>query len=191
MKKIFLVMAAMLCVASVSAQNKVKDAANYVASQKWSVGLRAGAGAQVDAECFYSDKAYIEGRLGWGFGWDFGKEHRADFTILHNWNCCTWDWTPSAGQWFLDAGIGAHIGGNGEGMGVGVAGQAKFGIKFNKVPIRLAVDATPVVGPYVHYGDSVDIEDGNGNVVTVKDRADWSFWGAGPLNFAISATYCF
>lgn len=191
MKKIFLVMAAMLCVASVSAQNKVKDAANYVASQKWSVGLRAGAGAQVDAECFYSDKAYIEGRLGWGFV----NGHRADFTILHNWNCCTWDWTPSAGQWFLDAGVGAHIGGNGHGMGVGVAGQAKFGIKFNKVPIRLAVDATPVVGPYVHYGwkETTEIADDQGNVVktTVRHHADWGFWGAGPLNFAISATYCF
>ena len=49
MKKIFLVLAAALCVATVSAQNKfesqVKQAAQTIASQKWSVGLRLGSGA--------------------------------------------------------------------------------------------------------------------------------------------------
>ena len=35
----------------------------------------------------------------------------ADFTALHNWNICTMDWTPSAGDWFFDAGVGLNIGG--------------------------------------------------------------------------------
>ena len=60
MKKILLVMVALLCVTTVSAQSKLEEAANYVASQKWSVGLRVGSGLQADAECFYSDKAYVE-----------------------------------------------------------------------------------------------------------------------------------
>ena len=183
-------MAAVLCVASVSAQSKIKEAANYVASQKWSLGLRVGSGAQIDAECFYSDKAYVEGRLGWGF---FGGH--IDFTALHNWNCCAWNWTPKAGQWFLDAGVGAHVGGSGAGVGLGVAGQAKFGIKFNKVPIRLALDVTPVVGTYLVYGtkSTSTVDDGNGGTttVTVKTPAQWGFWGTGLLNFGLSATYCF
>ena len=53
MKKIFLVLAAALCVATVSAQNKFEQGVDKLvktaAAQKWSVGLRVGAGAQVDA----------------------------------------------------------------------------------------------------------------------------------------------
>ena len=64
MKKVLLIMVALFCVTTVSAQSKVKEAANYVASQKWSVGLRATYGVQAVAECFYADKAYLEGRIG-------------------------------------------------------------------------------------------------------------------------------
>ena len=172
MKKIFLVLAAALCVATVSAQNKfessVKQAAQSIASQQWSVGLRATYGVQVVSECFYADNKYFEGRLGIFSG------AAADFTVLHNWNCFNWDWTPSVGQWFLDAGVGANLGGTGHNMWVGVAGDVKFGIKFNKVPIRLAVDYTPVIG-------------WNFNYHGVKDN----FHTPGFYNFALSATYCF
>ena len=65
MKKIFLVMAAVLCVATVSAQG-FKGAVKTVASQEWSVGARIGSGLQVDAECFYGKKTYVEGRFGMG-----------------------------------------------------------------------------------------------------------------------------
>ena len=191
MKKIFLVMAALLCVASVSAQSKIKDAANYVASQKWSVGLRVGAGEQAVAECFYSDKAYIEGRLGLGI---VGvQEHglSIDFTAIHNWNCCAWDWTPSAGQWYLDAGVGASVAGNGAFAAVGVVGQAKFGIKFNKVPIRLAVDFSPAFGYHHTYAHEVKVEGEEGKVVLETKPAHGAFWKTGMLNGGISATYCF
>lgn len=200
MKKIFLVLAAALCVATVSAQSKfesqVKQAAQTIASQKWSVGLRLGSGAQVDAECFYAGDKYVEARL--GLGWIGGLG--ADCSVLHNWNCCNWDWTPQAGKWFLDAGVGATIGGGKAHCSFGVAGQVKFGIKFNKVPIRLAIDLTPSVGPWVVYGHKVSTEvptyDSTGaqtgtETVTVKQKAQWGFYSTGLLNGAISATWCF
>ena len=217
MKKIFLVLAAALCVATVSAQNQfessVKQAAQTIASQKWSVGLRLGSGAQVDAECFYAGDKYVEARLGLGWLGGFG----ADFTALHNWNVCNWDWTPSAGKWFLDAGVGFNLGGgaktvanvyyNNEYVGWvdgtsvygGIAGQVKFGIKFNKVPIRLALDYTPVIGISGAYANSK----GKKDIRTVNDALkaegmdgkcrvrDAHFYGLGFANIALSATYCF
>ena len=168
MKKIFLVLAAALCVATVSAQT-LQKAVDTAKSSDWSVGLRATYGVQVVSECFYAGDKYVEGRLGLGLGYGAG----ADFTFLHNWNCCNWDWTPKAGSWFLDAGVGANVGGNGGHCYVGVAGDVKFGIKFNKVPIRLAVDYTPVIGWSFNY------------------NANDTFHTPGFYNFALSATYCF
>lgn len=176
MKKILLVMVAMLCVATVSAQSKfessVKNAAKAVASQKWSVGLRLGSGLQAQAECFYAGKAYVEGRL--GMQWVAGIG--ADFTILHNWNVCTMDWTPSAGKWFFDAGVGVNLGGVPHIATVGAAGCAKLGIKFNAAPVRLAIDITPAIGPAIGYG---------------KGWSGASFYYMGLCNCGISATYCF
>ena len=171
MKKILLIVVALFCVTTVSAQSKVKEAANYVASQKWSAGLRVTYGVQAVAECFYSDKAYFEGRIGIFNGL------AADFAILHNWNCFAWNWTPKAGQWFLDAGVGGNIGGAAHFCYGGVVGQVKFGIKFNKVPIRLAVDYTPAINIGGTYGKNVD------NKVALYTAG---FWNGG-----LSATYCF
>ena len=172
MKKIFLVLVAMLCVATVSAQeSKLKQAAQTVASQKWSVGLRAAYGVQVVSECFYAGDKYFEGRLG-----IFGGAN-ADFTVLHNWNCCNWDWTPKVGKWFLDAGVGVNLGGAAHYMYGGVAGDVKFGIKFDKVPIRLAVDYTPVIG----WGGTYGFGEYNAH----------GFYAPGFYNFALSATWCF
>jgi hypothetical protein len=171
MKKIFLVLAAVaLCASTVSAQSKVQQVAQAAASQKWSVGLRATYGVQAVAECFYASDKYLEGRLGLGFGYGAG----ADFTALHNWNCFNWDWTPNAGKWFLDAGVGANLGGGAHNLFVGVAGDVKFGIKFNKVPIRLAIDYTPVIGWNFNYHGEKD-----------------HFHTPGFYNGAISATWCF
>ncbi len=174
MKKILLAVVALMCVATVSAQNKfessVKQAAQTVAAQKWSVGLRATYGVQAVAECFYAGDKYVEGRLGLGLGYGAG----ADFTAIHNWNCCNWDWTPNAGKWFLDAGVGANLGGGAHNLYVGVVGDVKFGIKFNKVPIRLAIDYSPSIGWNFNYHGAKD-----------------NFHTPGFYNGAISATYCF
>ncbi|MBE6174797.1 MAG: hypothetical protein E7147_04540 [Rikenellaceae bacterium] len=176
MKKIVLSLVALLCVASVSAQSKfessVKSAAKAVASQKWSVGLRVGSGLQADAECFYSDKAYVEAR----FGMQYVAGLAADFTVLHNWNCCTMDWTPSAGQWFFDAGVGVNVGGAAHVAYVGVAGQAKLGIKFSSAPVRLSLDWTPSFGPIIGYAGGY---------------SHAAFFEYGLCNLGISAVYCF
>lgn len=181
MKKIVLSLVALLCVASVSAQSKfessVKSAAKAVASQKWSVGLRAGSTVEAVAECFYSDKAYIEGRFGMTalFG-SLNAPVAADFTVLHNWNCFNMDWTPSAGKWFFDAGVGLSAGGGAHTAYVGVAGSAKLGIKFNSAPVRLSIDWTPVFGPGFVYG---------GGYTGV------GFPALNIANFGLTAAYCF
>ena len=171
MKKFLLVLAAVCCVATVSAQG-FKKAVDTVASQKWSVGLRATYGVQVVSECFYAGDKYVEGRLGVYGG------ACADFTVLHNWNVANWNWTPKVGKWYLDAGCGASIGGAAHLVTAGVAGDVKFGIKFNKVPIRLSVDYTPQIRiyglyPAKHYWHPV------------------GFYTPGFYNFALSATWCF
>ena len=196
MKKIFLVMAAMLCIATVSAQNKLEQGVDKLvktaAAQKWSVGLRAGTGLQAVAECFYAGDKYFEGRLGAGLldGWG------ADFTVLHNWNCCNWDWTPSAGDWYLDAGVGANVGGHGKAFWCGVVGQAKFGIKFKEVPIRLAVDVSPSIGAVNKEKERPVQKSTTNNGVTeiVETTETYREWGFNPLGLAsvaISATWCF
>ena len=178
MKKFLLVVAAMFCVATTASakspfKTSVQQAAQTVASQKWSIGARVGSGFQAQAECFYSDNKYVEGRL--GMAWVLGGIS-ADFSILHNWNVCNMDWTPDAGIWFLDAGVGVNAGGVANLATVGVTGQVKLGIKFDEVPIRLAIDFSPVVGPYIDYW-------GGGCYCGFNVR--------GLCNLGISATYCF
>ena len=219
MKRILLVLVVVLCAASVSAQSKFESTVKAIADQKWSVGLRVGSGLRADAECFYGEKTYVEGRFGMAWLGGLG----ADFTALHNWNCCNWDWTPSVGNWFLDAGVGFNIGGgaktwarvvySGEydlGEGIvggtygttiygGVAGQVKFGIKFNEVPIRLAIDWTPVFGvsgAYATAKGKKEIKAANDELkaANIDGRfkvKDAHFYSMGLANIAISATYCF
>ena len=179
MKKILLVIAAvMLCASSVSAKSKFVDA---IASQKWSLGLRVGGGLQADAECFYGKNTYVEGRLGMSY---IGYLS-ADFQAFHNWNCCNWNWTPSVGKWYLDAGVGINLGGRAHWAYGGVAGQVKFGLKFKKVPIRLAVDYSPVLGVCGwYYGKNVDLGDS-------EPIRGAGFYTNGFANFGVSATYCF
>ena len=164
MKKILLVLAAMFCVATVSAQ------------QKFTLGGRLGSGLQADAEWFYSTDKYVEARF--GMSWMGGIS--ADFTALHNWNCCNWNWTPKFATWYLDAGVGANLGGRPiDGVSylyVGVAGQVKFGMQFKKVPLRLAIDYTPVFGA---------------EMLSYKGYTEAGFFGNGLGNFGVSAVYCF
>ena len=174
MKKIFLVLvAALFCVTTVAAQNKLQSAVQTVASQKWSIGARVGSGFQAQSECFYSDNKYVEGRL--GMSWVHGGIS-ADFSVLHNWNICKMDWTPDSCIWFLDAGVGAHVGGVAHFATVGVTGQVKLGVEFSEAPIRIAFDFSPVVGPGFVYG-------GGGRAC--------GFNTMGLCNLGISATYTF
>lgn len=137
MKKFLLAVVALLCVSAVSAQ-KYEN----------SIGLRLGYGAELQYERHFSEKNYLEANLGLsGFGGD-----RIFANVMYNWNLCDWDWTPSAGRWFLSAGVGGslgmwgyeHEGANRLGMQVGVAGDVAFGIRFNK-PVTLSLDYRPTI----------------------------------------------
>ena len=125
------------------------------------------------AHGFLNKSNYLEARLGLYGG------ACADFTALYNWHLMDFDWTPSVGKWYFDAGVGGNIGGAAHFVFGGVAGQAKLGLKFNKVPIRLALDWTPVLGVCGWYGDAGDTASGA------------RFYGIGWANVGVSATWCF
>lgn len=163
MKKFLLVIVALFCVSTAYAKETVDVAKN----SRYAVGLRLGTGGELVAECFYGNDVYVEGRLGIGWGSGF------NFTALHAWNPYNWNWTPNVGSWFFDCGVGAFVGGAKGSAHFGVAGMAKFGIEFKKVPIRLAIDVTPHVG-----------------VVSVAEHG-MSFFGSGLFNAGLSATWRF
>ena len=128
MKKFLLAIVAVLCVSAVSAQQYQN-----------SIGLRLGYGAELQYERHFSAENYLEANLGlYGFGNHF------DLNATYNWNLCEWDWTPSAGQWFLSAGVGASAVAAPQYFNVGVAGDVAFGIRFNK-PVTLSLDYRPTV----------------------------------------------
>ncbi|MBQ5653704.1 MAG: hypothetical protein IIV28_02815 [Alistipes sp.] len=156
MKKFLLALAFVCCAASVSAQS-------------WGLGARINAGVQLQGEYTFSTENYLDARLGINFpdGLDL------DLTLIYQWHIGQWDWTPKAGTWFFDAGLGAqaallmHDDG---GLYAGAVGDAKFGIKFNKVPIKLSIDYTPGIGCLF---------------------ADDGGLGFRPWNFGLSCVYCF
>ena len=148
MKKFLLVIFAALFVTGAFAQN-------------WSVGARAGSGFQAVGLYDYSDKCYVEARFGAGWTnthiyYDFwGKWAEtplsADFTVLHNWRVLEFDWTPDAGKWNFDAGVGVNVGGRETWAYVGAAGMARLSFTFNDFPLTLGVDWTPSFGPSINY----------------------------------------
>lgn len=141
MKKFFVILAACLLTSvSVSAQN-------------WAIGGRVGATLQFDAQYHWAN-SYIEGRFGAGFA-NHGGTITADFSALYNWKVLRWsNWTPSAGDWFLDAGVGLNVGGREHYAYVGPAGIVKFGIQFTGAskPVSLSLDWNPAFGVGIGYG---------------------------------------
>ncbi|HIZ87069.1 MAG TPA: hypothetical protein IAC03_02785 [Candidatus Coprenecus pullistercoris] len=139
MKKIILVLAA--CLFSISMH-----------AQGWAIGGRAGATVQFDAQYHWS-RTYLEGRFGAGFCNHHGTV-TADFSAMFNWKLCNWsDWTPNAGNWFLDAGVGINVGGRENYAYVGPAGIIKFGIQFTggAKPVSLSLDWNPAFGAGIGY----------------------------------------
>ena len=135
MKKVLLALVAVLLVTSVSAQ-------------EWSVGARAGSGFQAVGQYSLNQENYVEAR----FGLNLVPGAAADLTGLYNWRLFNWDWTPKAGTWFFDAGVGASVGGAKGYAYFGVTGMARFGFKFRNVPISLSIDWSPTIGPDFVYG---------------------------------------
>ena len=153
MKKFLVALVAMFCVTAVSAQFS-------------NVGVRFGSGTAITAQYDLSKANHIDGRIGFGGGW-------TSITGIYNWSLKSFDWTPGLGKWFFDAGVGPQAAlflKDDGGVYVGAAGDAKFGIKFNKVPIKLAIDYTPGVGLMCTNGGGF--------------RGSW-------FNFGLSCVYCF
>ena len=160
MKKFLLSLVALLCVSGAFAQD-------------WKVGGRLGSGFQADAQYAYNGNDYLEARF--GASWLDGGV-TADFTVLHNWHILDMDWTPKAGTWFFDAGVGLNVGGREHYAYVGVAGMARLGFEFKKAPVSLSVDYTPVLGPEIGYW---------------KGGSNAAFRGMGFANVGITCTYNF
>lgn len=177
MKKFLLVIVASLFVTGAFAQD-------------WSIGARAGAGLQVMGQYDYASNRYLEAR----FGMSWSNTHRyyedilgtlyvgtelpvtADFTVLHNWRLFEFDWTPSAGIWNFDAGVGVNVGGRETWAYVGAAGMARLSFTFNNIPLTLGADWTPSFGPSINY---------------TKGYSEAYFNYHALTNFAVSCTYRF
>ena len=152
MKKLFLILVAALSISAVSAQ-------------EFSLGARVGSGAQAVAQLKFSNDNYLEARF--GASWInpvvtvthatentvnvHSSRVNPDFTFLYNWHILDMDWTPKAGRWFFDAGVGVNVGGKAHFAYVGLAGMARLGISFNNAPVSLSVDWTPSFGPRIGY----------------------------------------
>ena len=153
MKKLLLIIVAALSISAVSAQ-------------EFAVGVRVASGAQAVGQFRFSNDNYLEARF--GASWinpvipSFNEDTlainesrvAADFTLLYNWNILEMDWTPRAGRWFFDAGVGVNVGGKAHYAYAGLAGMARLGFTFNNVPLSLAVDWTPVFGPRFFYAEN-------------------------------------
>lgn len=133
----------------------------FAQDYKNSIGLRLGNGAEVQYERHFSEKNYLEVNAGlYGFGNSFFAN------ATYNWNCFEWDWTPSAGKWFLSAGVGGSFGAWEKAFQLGVAGDVAFGIRFNK-PVTLSLDYRPTIF-FLH-----------------------NCWGQGFANVGLTCTYNF
>ena len=113
-------------------------------AQNNAIGIRGGGGAELQYERLFNSGNVLKVNAGM---FDFDGSIFA--TAVHNWEVCNWaNWTPKAGNWFLQAGVGAAVGlyHNGENgaMNLGIAGDVAFGIHFN-APITLAIDYRPTV----------------------------------------------
>ena len=182
MKKVLLALVAMLLVTGVSAQ-------------KWSIGGRTGSGFEVVGQYSLNETNYIEARFGaswldvgayynygdriedFGYLLHYSPGVTANFTALYNWHVLEFDWTPDAGKWFFDAGVGLSVGGRDGYAYCGVAGMARLSFTFNKVPLTLGVDYTPHFGPNFIYNTGM--------------KANVNFHKMGLANVGVTCTYNF
>ena len=173
MKRVILTLAVLFCVVASASAEKVLGV--DVSREKWAVGGRIGSGLQAQAEYKMQSDNYLDFRF--GMSWcNATALLTADFQALYQWHIADWDWTPSVGDWFFDAGVGVGAGGREHLAYYGVLGGAKFGIKLNSVPLKIAVDWTPMIGGMTAYGGGYSYSE---------------FHKYGLANLAVSCVYCF
>lgn len=132
MKKLILAVALTIFTATTFAQDNA-------------LGLRVGSGAELQYEHMFNSGDVLKVNAGL---FDFDGSLFA--TCIYNWECFRWtDWTPKAGNWFLQAGVGGALGiydnGKSSDFNIGIAGDIAFGIHFKGAPISLAVDYRPTL----------------------------------------------
>ena len=110
-------------------------------AQSNGLGIRAGSGAELQYERYFGSGDVLKVNAGL---FDFDGNFFG--TVIYDWECFNWaNWTPNAGNWFLQAGVGGAIGILQDSLNVGVAGNVAFGIHFSGAPITLALDYRPTV----------------------------------------------
>lgn len=114
-------------------------------AQNDALGLRIGSGAELQYEHMFNSGNTLKANAGL---FDFNGSFFG--TCVYNWEVCNWaNWTPNAGNWFLQAGVGGAVGiynnGKTSDLDLGIAGDVAFGIHFSSTPITLAVDYRPTI----------------------------------------------
>ena len=110
-------------------------------AQSNGLGIRAGSGAELQYERYFGSGDVLKVNAGL---FDFDGNFFG--TVIYDWECFNWaNWTPSAGNWFFQAGVGGAVGILKDNFNLGVAGDVAFGIHFSGAPITLAVDYRPTV----------------------------------------------
>ena len=135
MKKLLVALVAMFAVTAASAQIS-------------NVGLRVNGGIEIVGQYDMGKANYIDGRIG------FGNDN-VSLTGIYNWKLKNFNWTPSIGKWFFDAGVGGgaytydKVNKNNNnisnGIGACIVGQVKLGIKLNDAPVSIAWDFCPAI----------------------------------------------
>ena len=110
---------------------------NAVSAQFDNVGIRFNGGVEIVGQYDMGQTNHIDARLGLGNGW-------VGLTGIYTWEIAQFNWTPSFGKWFFDAGVGANVTAGGI-FNLAVVGSAQFGIKFNNAPISITIDAQPAL----------------------------------------------
>lgn len=121
MKKFLVALVAMFCVTAVSAQVS-------------NVGLRFNGGVEVVGQFDMGKTNYIDARI--------GLNHTISLTGIYTWKIQEFNWTPSLGKWFFDAGVGASVGFSNP-VWASVVGSAKLGFEFKDAPVSIMWDLCP------------------------------------------------
>lgn len=114
-------------------------------AQNWKVGARLGSSFHAVAMYEYSEKCYLEGRAGLGII----NGLAADVSVINNWHVAEMNWTPKAGIWNFDAGVGVNAGFAPSWIYCGIQGLLRLSFTFAKAPVTLGIDYSPCVGPYI------------------------------------------
>ncbi|MBO5893073.1 MAG: hypothetical protein J6Q31_02265 [Alistipes sp.] len=114
-------------------------------AQNNALGLRIGSGAELQYDHTFGSGNVLKTNVGL---FDFNGSLFG--TCIYDWEVCNWaDWTPDAGNWFLQAGVGGAVGivktENVSDFNIGVAGNVAFGIHFCDAPVTLAIDYRPTI----------------------------------------------